>query len=281
MDGSASPAQPKRASVHLSDGGVKGATNILDTILNAIPAIDEGLAIAFQTKLYSSIIAHVDAMSSVQLVAYLATYEGMFQHLCEVAMRMSDCVVNGTFNGPATAVWGLQVRILVDMERHASLDMVKTLQKVHRSLNVCIVSELMQTSVTSTALRDVLDDVLDIQNVVFQPSNTDVEFLETLTKILLDVLENTRAAARDGAFNLWKLMFLQKVEEMRSICTVLGEHNEVVDLYDRIFEYLMSNALDQLSAFLATHHSHRTGLTRNSSGGWLHYSKKVWVCNGR
>eukprot|EP01134_Creolimax_fragrantissima_P006171 CFRG6171T1 len=266
---------PRRESVVLSDGLVKGTVNVIEHVLGAIPAVDEPLAIDFQTRLFTSIIEHVDAMSSEQLVRYLTVNEGNFAHLICVAIHMADTVVNGTFNGPNSRVWGFLVRILADMEHHTTLETVRLVQRLHRSLNVCIVSSLMNIDVTSSELESVLSDLLDIQNVVFQPTNNDLEFLETLTKILLEILENKRAVGRDVAFNLWKLMFLQKVEEMRSISTVLGPNHEVLDLYDVIFELLMSNAVEGLGEYLSSKHITRDGLTRNSSGGWLHYSRKV------
>ncbi|CAG8446303.1 7064_t:CDS:10 [Dentiscutata erythropus] len=206
-----------------------------------------------QTQFESYVLVHIigSLKISLQLDSNLLADQRIVANVARFSQMAVDAIYQGWFLNGRDQMYEFITAILERMDdtngKRANDQWIAAL---YRSLDRIILfkfSEIENTSIDTTIITEMLEKLIYHQRVIFSPYNTDVDFLRCLCYHLYKFLIYDLQDVKTNSTNVWKLLMLQKPNEMPGILRmrVKGiEYKELVDGFNKLLEMDINSFLD-------------------------------------
>ncbi|CAG8445955.1 14997_t:CDS:10 [Cetraspora pellucida] len=188
---------------------------------------------------------------TLQLDSNLLTDQRIIANVARFSQMAVDAIYQGWFSSGRDQMYEFITAILERIdETNGKRVNDQWIAALYRSLDRMILfklSEIENTSADASIITEVLEKLIYNQRVILSPYNTDVDFLRCLCYHLYKFLIYDSQDVKTNSTNVWKMLMLQKPNEIPGILRmrVRGmEYKELVEGFNKLLEMDINSFLD-------------------------------------
>ncbi|CAG8486905.1 4172_t:CDS:10 [Ambispora leptoticha] len=246
------PAEELKSFPTGSDANIKPLLG-LDMVLRSFPPSLLDHQIQFESYIYLHVVAYLK--STLQLDLSLLADQRVFSNTARFAQHAVDAIYQGWFLNGRNQLYELITIVLEATQRQEEANGKQrasdsTMNTLYRSLNRIIVfklHEISQISPEVSMIIEMLTQLIYHQKIIFGQYNTDIDFLRCLCYHLYKFLLYENQDVKKSSMSIWKLLMLQKPNEMHTILKtkVRGiEYKELIEGFSKLLEMEIDSFLE-------------------------------------
>ncbi|CAG8480599.1 18870_t:CDS:10, partial [Gigaspora margarita] len=223
--------------------------SIIDPKLKPLSGLEIVLRIQFESYVLLHVIGSLKI--SLQLESNLLADQRIIANVARFSQMAVDAIYQGWFLNGRSQMYDFITTILERIDdSNGKRTNDQWIAALYRSLDRIILFKLLEienSSSDTSVITEMLEKLIYHQRVIFSPYNTDVDFLRCLCYHLYKYLIYDHQDVKTNSTNVWKLLMLQKPNEMPGILRmrVKGiEYKELVDGFNKLLEMDINSFLD-------------------------------------
>ncbi|OZJ02277.1 hypothetical protein BZG36_05064 [Bifiguratus adelaidae] len=224
------------------------STAVLESVFKGYPPSFQEHQVQFQSYLLNHIIASIQ--SEIQLKRHLLNDTRILNNVSKFTTLAVDNVFQGYFTIGAETLQEFILTLLLligvpeNLESKHALDQaLLQLQKNFNRLFMLQLSDVEQSGLTEANIVACLNRFINNQKLFLCPANNDLEFLRCLCYHLYHYLGRDGEESKRLALQAWKLIFLQKPNDMSAVLRSRSRTLDSKDLYQG-FQHVLDPDFD-------------------------------------